>query len=183
MAGRYGHHPRKFLTPSITGTPAPIDGHFENLLTLGKSISYAKSDQPVVIEITFPPGIIGRLYEVGIRSSNVYRIRVQLIEVPNGLLYTLTSPSYNRTKQKSTNPRLTGFPPVHTSGIRIILLDTVDGRPARQVKIYTNGCFYKSSVKYTTLPGLTTRRTSTTKRPKTTSMQKGETRLKEAVAF
>jgi hypothetical protein len=173
LAGRHGHHPRKFLTPSITSTPLPIDGHFENLLTTGKSISYGKSDQPVVIDIIFPPGIIGRLYEVGIRSSNVYRIRVQLLEVPNGLLYTLTSPSYNGTKHKSTNPRLVGFPPVQASGIRVTLLDTVDGRPARQVKIYTNGCFYKSSVKYTNLPSLTTRR-KTTQRPKTTSMQIGE---------
>jgi hypothetical protein len=115
-------------------------------------ISYSETQNPIIIEIDFPPGIIGRLYEVGIKSNNVYRIRVQLIEVPNGLLYTLTSPEYKKLDKKNTNPRLTGFPPVQSSGIRVILLDTIDGRAPRDVKIYTNGCFYKSSVKYTALP-------------------------------
>ena len=154
--------------PAITGTPLPTRGHLENLITGRKYVSYGTTDKPIIIEITFPPGIIGRLYEVGIQSSNVYRIRVQLIEMPNGLLYTLTSPHYNGTEKKSTNPRLTGFPPVHASGIRITLLDTVDQRPARQVKIVTNGCFYKSSVKYTTLPRLGGSNT-TTRKPKTRS--------------
>jgi hypothetical protein len=130
-------------------------------------ISYSEIQTPIIIEIDFPPGIIGRLYEVGIKSSNVYRIRVELIEVPNGLLYTLTSPHYNKTNKMNPNPRLTGFPPVHSSGIRVILLETIDDRAPRHVKIYTNGCFYKSSVKYTTLSTIGT--IKTTKRPKTTS--------------
>lgn len=90
------------------------------------------------------------------------------MEVPNGLLYTLTSPHYNTTLRKSANPRLTGFPPVDSSAIRVMLLDTIDGRAPRNVKIYTNGCFYKSSVKYTALPMIgTTKKPS--KRPKTSS--------------
>jgi hypothetical protein len=50
----------------------------------------------------------------------------------------------------------------------VILLDTIDGRAPRHVKIYTNGCFYKSSVKYTALPTIGTT-TKTSKRPKTSS--------------
>lgn len=133
----------------------------------------------MTIDIIFPPGIIGRLYEVGIRSSNVYRIRVQLVETPNGLLYTLTSPQYNHTKEKNTSPRLTGFPPVHSSGIRVILLNTTDNQPPRHVKIFTNGCFYRSTVKYTVLttarPPI--KKTNTTKRPKTKSKHREETYL------
>jgi hypothetical protein len=135
-------------------------------LKTGDGISYAQIKAPIIIDIIFPPGIIGRLYEVGIRSSNVYRIRVQLVETPNGLLYTLTSPHYNNTKEKNTSPRLTGFPPVHSSGIRVILLDTIDNQPPRNVKIFTNGCFYRSSVKYAVLTTVRPR-TKTTKRPKT----------------
>lgn len=142
----------------------PIGGHFENLLTDSDGISYRHADQPIIINVIFPPGIIGRLYEICIRSANVYRFRAQLIEVPNGILYTLTSPLNNRTARKSPNPCLTGFPPVYASGLRIFLFDTVDNRPPRQVKITTNGCFYKSSAKYTTLPSLTTERTTTTER-------------------
>jgi hypothetical protein len=142
-------------------------------MTNSHGISYSEIQQPIIIEIIFPSGIIGRLYEVGIKSSNVYRIRVQLIEVPNGLLYTLTSPQYNRTDKKNPNPRLTGFPPVYSSGIRVILLDTIDGRAPHHVKIYTNGCFYKSSVKYTTSP-IVKAITTTTKRPKIKSKFKGK---------
>lgn len=172
LAGRYGYHPRKFLTPYITGTPLPIGHSYQNLMTDGPGISYSETKQPITIEIVFPPGIIGRIYEVGIKSSNVYRIRVQLVEVPNGLLYTLTSPHYNDTNRKSPNPRLTGFPPVHSSAIRIIFLDTIDGRAPRNVKIYTNGCFYKSSVRYTSLTTLGTTKPTTTKQPKTKSKSK-----------
>jgi hypothetical protein len=161
-------HRRNFLIPYIIGTPLPIEGDYRNLLWDSPGISYLETQTPITIEIVFPPGIIGRLYEVGIRSSNVYRIRVQLVEVPNGLLYTLTSPHYNMTERKSPNPRLTGFPPVDSSAIRVMLLDTIDGRAPRNVKIYTNGCFYKSSVKYTALPTIGTT-TKTSKRPKTTS--------------
>lgn len=153
----------RLLNPYITGTPLPIGGHFQNLFTNSLGISYAETTFPIMIEIVFPPGIIGRLYEVGIRSSNVYRIRVQLVEVPNGLLYTLTS---SKTKTNNPNPRLTGFPPVHSSAIRIFLLDTIDGRPPRQVRIYTNGCFYRSSVRYTSLP---TRGTTSSYRTNVTS--------------
>lgn len=135
------------------------------MLSKCDGISYAENNQPIIIDIIFPPGIIGRLYEVGIRSSNVYRIRVQLVETPNGLLYTLTSAHSNHTTEKNTSPRLTGFPPVHSSGIRVTLLNTTDGRPPRNVKIFTNGCFYRSTVKYT---GLTTIRPQI-KKPKTTS--------------
>ncbi len=85
-------------------------------------------------------------------------------------MYTLTSPEYNKTHQKNTNPRLTGFPPVHSSAIRVFLLDTVDGRAPRQVKIYTNGCFYKSSVKYTALPTFGTTK-KITKRPTATTIK------------
>ena len=130
-------------------------------------ISYSETQKPIIIEIDFPPGVIGRIYEVGIQSSNVYRIRVQLVEIPNGLLYTLTTPQHNTTNKKSPNPRLTGFPPVRSSGIRVFLLDTIDGRAPRRVKIFTNGCFYKGKVKYTTNPVIQTIET-TTKRPKTT---------------
>ncbi|CAF3386132.1 unnamed protein product [Rotaria sp. Silwood1] len=171
LAGRNGYHPRKSLTPFITGTPLPIDGNFQNLMTHSIGISYSEIRKPIIIEIDFPSGIIGRLYEVGIESSNVYRIRVQLVEIPNGILYTLTSPHYNRTDRKNTNPRLTGFPPVHSSGIRIILLDTIDGRPPRNVKVFTNGCFYKSSVKYTTIQTMGPITTETTKKPKTTTIK------------
>jgi hypothetical protein len=165
MDGQHGYHPRKSLTPSITGSPSPIGGNFQNLMTNSIGISYAETQKPIIIEIDFPPGIIGRLYEVGIRSSNVYRIRVQLIEIPNGLLYTLTSPENKNINKKNPNPRLTGFPPVYSSGIRITLLDTIDGRAPRHVKIFTNGCFYKSSVKYTTIRAVGADRT-TTKPPK-----------------
>jgi len=150
------------------GTPLPIGGNFENLFTDSLGISYTETQIPILIEIVFPPGIIGRLYEVGIKSDNVYRIRVQLVEIPNGLLYTLTTPQYNKTDEKNINPRLTGFPPILSSGIRVILLDTIDGHAPRHVKIYTNGCFYKSSVKYTALPTIETLAT-TTKLPKTKS--------------
>jgi hypothetical protein len=141
-------------------------------MTNGIGISYSETQKPIIIEIDFPPGIIGRVYEVGIQSSNVYRIRVQLIEIPNGLLYTLTSPHPNKTDKKSPNPRLTGFPPIHSSGIRVILLDTIDGRAPRHVTIFTNGCFYKSTVKYTTSPmieSIQTTATTTTKQPTTSS--------------
>jgi hypothetical protein len=143
-------------------------------MTNGIGISYSETQKPIIIEIDFPPGIIGRVYEVGIQSSNVYRIRVQLIEIPNGLLYTLTSPHSNKTDKKSPNPRLTGFPPIHSSGIRVILLDTIDGRAPRRVTIFTNGCFYKSTVKYTTSPMIesiqtTATTTTTTKQPTSSS--------------
>lgn len=166
MAGSDGYHPKKFLTPHITGTPLPIGGNFQNLMTQSIGISYAEQQKPFIIEISFPLGIMGRIYEIGIRSSNVDRIRVQLLEPSNRVVYTLTSPHHNATDRKNINPRLTGFPPVHSSGIRIILLSTIDSRPPQSVKIFTNGCFYKTSVKYTTI--LTTRTTvKTTQRPKT----------------
>ncbi|CAM4908393.1 unnamed protein product [Rotaria socialis] len=151
MAGRNGYHPRKFLTPYITGTPSPIDENFKNVMTDSMGISYSERQKPIILEVDFPSGIAGRLFEVGIRSSNVYRILVQLIELPNSILYTLTSPHYNKTDKKNSNPRLTGFPPVSSSGIRVILLDTIDGLPPRRVNIFTNGCFYKSSVRYTSI--------------------------------
>lgn len=171
LAGHSGFHPRRFLTPYLTGSPLPIGGTFENVFSDGFGISYAETQLPIIIEIVFPSGIIGRLYEVGVRSSNVYRIRVELIEVPNGLLYTLTSPQDNHTtERKNPNPRLTGFPPVQASAIRVTLLETIDGQAPQQVRIYTNGCFYRSSVKYTKLPTLGTVKTTTTsKPPKTTS--------------
>ncbi|CAF2056938.1 unnamed protein product, partial [Rotaria magnacalcarata] len=151
MAGRNGYHPRKFLTPYITGTPLPIGENFKNVMTGSMGISYSERQKPIILEVDFPSGIVGRLFDVGIRSSNVYRILVQLRELPNSILYTLTSPHYNKTDKKNSNPRLTGFPPVHCSGIRVILLDTIDGLPPRHVNIFTNGCFYKSSVKYTSI--------------------------------
>jgi hypothetical protein len=162
----------KSIAPTITGQPLPIGNDFEALLDADEGISYADSAKSFVIDVTFPPGIIGRLYEVGIRSSNVRRIRVQLIEVPNGLLYSLaTSNSSNLTNDGNTNPRLTGFPPVKASAIRVFLLETTDGRPPRHVSIFTKGCFYRSSVQYTTLPTLTTRRRVESKSNRTRKTQ------------
>jgi hypothetical protein len=172
LAGNNAFHRRKSLTPTITGTPLPIDGHFRRLLIAGsQGITYNKTKTPVVIEIMFPSGIVGRLYEVGIRSGNVYRIRVQLLEGSNGILYNVTSPQYNRTQYRSSSPILRGFPPVRVTGIRVFLLETIDARPARRVKIFTRGCFYKSSVKYTNMPSFESIE-STTTQPKPKSMCK-----------
>ena len=165
----FGYNPQKSLTPYITGTPLPIGGSFQNVMTDSIGISYAELQKPTVIKINFPPGIIGRIFEVGIESGNVHRVRVQLFEVPNGLLYTLTSPQYNRTDLKCPNPRLTGFPPVYSSGLQVHLLDTIDGRPPRHVKIFTDGCFYQSSVQYLVTSTHKPIITTTAKPPQTTS--------------
>lgn len=161
LAGRSGHHKLPALTPDITGFPLPIEGCFSNLLTSRKTISYRKTNQSIIINITFPTHIVGRLYAVGIQSDNVYRIQVELVESISGVVHLLTTPNNNKTMIKqNTNPRLTGLPAVSVSEIRVILLDTVDGLPPCGIRIYTKGCFYKSSVRYTTLPAVTATRTT-----------------------
>lgn len=94
--------------------------------------------------------LVGRLYEFGIRSENLNRVRLELFDEFNHRFYSLTTP-----KAKTPTIRIVGFPSVRIAVFKLFLLETIDELPPRHVRMFTKGCFHERSVEYatqTTLP-------------------------------
>lgn len=118
--------------------PAPGLSYLNFIEPSERGVDY--SVQSPVLVIRFQANVVGQLDAISLTNSkdNMGDFRIDLFDLDNNLLY---SKQTNYPQRSIEIPSTSNNKSLYISTIQITFLNTIDGKPARGIILYINGCY------------------------------------------